>query len=154
MMSIPANSWTVAKLSVPRDNLAAAAAGSKIVFAGGVVYDAATSKYIPSTAVDIYDVNSGKWTTAQLSEGRTQLAATGSGELVIFAGGVNSSNAVSNTMDIYNVSTGAWTTAELGEARFDLGPRPREISCMVGGGGGTGKGTGYSKTVDVFTLSK
>ncbi len=78
--------WTVSKLSVPRDNLAAAAAGSKIVFAGGVVYNAATTKYAPSTAVDIYDVNSGQWTTAQLSEARTQLAAAGGGELIPIRG--------------------------------------------------------------------
>jgi hypothetical protein len=37
--------------------------------------------------VDLYDSSSGQWTTAQLSEARSLLAATSVGNVAIFAGG-------------------------------------------------------------------
>ncbi len=41
-----------------------------------------------SQVVDIYHSAMGIWTTAQLSVGRTQLAATSVGGMAIFAGGI------------------------------------------------------------------
>jgi kelch-like protein 20 len=145
--------WTKAKLSQARQYLSAAGAGSKILFGGGIVFDVPTQKYIPSSVVDIYDVNTGKWTTAQLSEPRTQLTAAGAGNFILFAGGVDGSDKISKTVDIYNTSTGVWTTAQLGAGRFDLAAASSGTTLLVGGGGGTGTGTGYSKAVDVFTLN-
>ncbi len=40
-----------------------------------------------SSAVDLYNIASGRWSTAQLSVGRDLLAATSVGNLAIFAGG-------------------------------------------------------------------
>ena len=45
---------------------------------GGSVY---------SNVVDLYDSVTGRWSTAQLSQARTQLAATSVGTVAIFAGG-------------------------------------------------------------------
>jgi hypothetical protein len=45
-------------------------------------------------------------TTATLSEGRAYLAATSSGELVLFAGGWNATEQASARVDILNVSSG------------------------------------------------
>lgn len=69
-------------LSVARANLAAAAAGTKIVFAGGEngsqVFD----------TVDIYDVSTKSWSSGPyLSVPRTALAGAATGSKIVFAGG-------------------------------------------------------------------
>lgn len=89
-------------LSVARALLGAAAAGTKIVFAGGlyVIYPTATklsahfSDTIGTTlaTVDIYDVTTGIWTSTgtgagSLSVARYYLAAAAAGTKVVFAGG-------------------------------------------------------------------
>jgi hypothetical protein len=43
---------------------------------------------VSSTVVDLYDSGTGRWSTAQLSQGRYQFSATSVGTLAIFAGGV------------------------------------------------------------------
>ena len=48
---------------------------------GGSVY---------SNVVDLYDSVTGRWSMAQLSQARTQLAATSVGTVAIFAGGRDS----------------------------------------------------------------
>ena len=40
-----------------------------------------------SNVVDLYDSGTGRWSTAQLSQARTNLAATSVGTVAIFAGG-------------------------------------------------------------------
>ncbi len=42
---------------------------------------------IPSNVVDLYDSGTGRWSTAQLSQARTNLAATSVGAVAFFAGG-------------------------------------------------------------------
>ena len=42
---------------------------------------------IPSNVVDLYDSGTGRWSTAQLSQARSQLSATSVGTVAIFAGG-------------------------------------------------------------------
>ncbi len=71
----------------------------------------------PSNAVDIFNVASGAWSTAALSEARESLAATSLPNVgvAIFAGG-----AISNVVDIFNVTSGAWSTAALSVARYWL----------------------------------
>jgi N-acetylneuraminic acid mutarotase len=51
-------------------------------------------------------------TTTTLSQVRSHLASTSSGELVFFGGGRNSTGS-SDRVDIYNVTSGSWTTATL-----------------------------------------
>lgn len=75
------------QLSVGRTRLAAAGAGTKVVFAGGYSADG-----VASDAVDIYDVATGKWSSTgtgagQLSVARRDLAAAAAGNLIVFAGG-------------------------------------------------------------------
>jgi hypothetical protein len=41
----------------------------------------------PSNVVDLYDSGTGRWSTAQLSQGRSNLAATSVGTVAMFAGG-------------------------------------------------------------------
>jgi hypothetical protein len=58
-------------------------------------------------------------TTVTMSQGRGNLAATSSGELVFFGGG-NNATGPSDRVDIYNVTSGRWTTATLSVPRYDL----------------------------------
>ena len=44
----------------------------------------------PSNVVDLYDRGTGRWSTAQLSQARTRLAATSVGTVAFFAGGYGS----------------------------------------------------------------
>jgi hypothetical protein len=59
-------------------------------------------------------------TTTTLSEARYRLAATSSGELVFFGGGVTTANTAIDRIDIYNVIGGIWTTATLSIPRYGL----------------------------------
>jgi hypothetical protein len=43
-----------------------------------------------SNVVDLYDIGTGRWSTAQLSQARWFLSATSVGTLAFFAGGSNS----------------------------------------------------------------
>ena len=72
------------KLSEARYNLAGAAAGNKIVFAGG---NSSNSGNQESKTVDIYDIRTNSWSTAQLSEARQGLVAASAGNKIFFAGG-------------------------------------------------------------------
>lgn len=127
--------------SIPaRAGLAAAGAGNKIVFAGG------SDPY--SGTANIYDINTGTWTTWQLSEPRVGLAAAAAGNKIVFAGGYNG-NSVSNAVDIYDVSTGKWTTARLTEARRNLAGAAAGNKILFGGGYSN---SGFSNTVDMYDV--
>jgi len=54
-------------------------------------------------------VNSQTWTTATLSEARSNLAATSVGDLALFGGGQDY-DGVSAVVDIFNSASGTWTT--------------------------------------------
>ena len=47
----------------------------------------ATAGGYRSNVVDLYDSGTGRWSTAQLSQARSQLSATSVGTVAIFAGG-------------------------------------------------------------------
>ena len=86
-------------LSVPRSSLAAAAAGSFAIFAGG------SSSSSPRTAaVDIYNAATGGWTQANLAAARAQLAAASVGDAALFIGGVGVSGSGSAVVDIFNAT--------------------------------------------------
>jgi hypothetical protein len=56
--------------------------------AGGCCLTGVTAgAYLNSSAVDLYNYTSGTWSTAQLSEARSNLAATSVRNVAIFAGG-------------------------------------------------------------------
>jgi len=89
--------WTTAALSQRRADLAAAAAGSKILFAGGWNGN-------PSNAVDICDASTGMWSTATVSQARSALAAASAGNQAFFAGGATvTGGGPSSVVDIYTL---------------------------------------------------
>lgn len=126
--------------------LAAASAGSKIVFAGG---SSSTASY--SKTVDIYDVSTNTWTTAQLSEGRAGLAGAGYRNKIYFGGGGSASSNASTTVDIYDVTTNTWTTSNLPQGRRFLAATSTNGKILFIGG--TDKLEQASSAVDVYDVA-
>jgi hypothetical protein len=104
--------WSRGTLSQGRDSLAATTVGSKVIFAGGHYCTFSGGDY-ESDVVDIYDTDTGLWSTARLSQARESLAATTVGNKALFAGGYPYTSIV----DIYDADTGLWSTANLSQPR-------------------------------------
>ena len=102
-------------LSQPRAGVVAALVGSKILFAGG--YNSPGT----STRVDIYDINTNSWSTAELSQARYGIGVTVLGTKVFFAGGIEGGwwDGIStySIVDIYDALTNTWSVANLSQAR-------------------------------------
>lgn len=137
----------IGTLSQPRIPYVAAA-GSKIVFAGGPYING--SWYYNSAAVDIYDINSKSWSTALLSKEREGIAAISCGSKIFFAGGGFWEWAFSN-IDIYDVSTDTWTRSDLSIPRSYLAAAT--VGNKVFFAGGFTDGWVASSSVDIYDLT-
>lgn len=114
---------TTATLSEARTGLAATTVDNKALFAGGCAgraYGLPPGSYCASDVVDIFDADTGLWSTATLSQGRFHLAATTVGSKALFAGGYHDAWNESNVVDIYDTDTGLWSTATLSEPKAEL----------------------------------
>ncbi len=102
-------------LSIPREDVCAATAGNKILFAGGATQTGPSP--IASSRVDIYDTTTHRWSTAELSMPRAGLIATSLGNKIYFVDGyINNSSRI----DIYDAAANTWSTAELNTGRAGL----------------------------------
>ena len=129
------------QLSQARYGLVSATAGNKILFAGGWFNNK------PSTRVDIFDMVTQTWSTAELSEGRVGSTTAVVGNKIFIAGGQKSSR-----VDIYDASTNSWSIMELSIARTSV------ASTTIGNkvffaGGTTGYDTSKSSRVDIYDAS-
>lgn len=81
-------SWSTNELSAPREGLTAAYACGKIVFAGGGRVDWSQRFIVAeSTRVDLFDVDSGEWTTQDMANKRfAPLTAAIDNEVIIASG--------------------------------------------------------------------
>jgi hypothetical protein len=139
-----------------------AAAGTKIVFAGGTNRrdDNCSGMWcntLPSSAIDIYDVNTHSWSTAQLSQARQGMGAVSCGNKLFFAGGANfelyfNNGIVYDNVDIYDVSTNSWTVAHLSQPRTNLTAAALGNKVLFAGGTTDGGWSG-SRSVDIYDLS-
>ena len=112
----------VGSLSIPRYDVAAGTAGNKIFFAGGFIVTP-TNQVQFLSRIDIYDVSTQSWTTAELSEPRGAIAVLTVGNKILFASGGNHWNqpyggfydydGESTRVDIYDVTTNTWSTTEM-----------------------------------------
>jgi kelch-like protein 20 len=119
------NLWSTTALSEARNGMSAIAAGNKVFFAGGYReyqgFDDLPFDF--STRVDIYDIATNTWSTAELKEARSGMTTATAGNKVLFAGGYHVTNSasaepvISNKVDVYDVSTNSWSTTSLDEAR-------------------------------------
>jgi hypothetical protein len=99
-------------LSQKRSDIAVASAGNKILFAGGSIsYDVFSSR------VDIFNIATSSWSTAELSQPRTRIATAVLNGNIYFAGGYAGTavTGFSSRIDIYNTETNTWSIANLGE---------------------------------------
>ena len=87
-VALAQGTWSAAQLSEARFGLAAASAGNFAVFAGGTMPLGTLFIPVMSDAVDLYNNETGVWSTAQLSVARASLAAASVRNFVIFAGGL------------------------------------------------------------------
>src|SRR6476620_95425 len=104
----------VGKLSQARSGMAVVAVGNKILFAGAWEANNRHS----SSRVDIYDVTSNSWSTAELSEDRSSIATVAAGNKAFFAGGMRSD--MYATVDIYDAVTNTWTVDSLSSPRYAI----------------------------------
>jgi hypothetical protein len=96
---VNSGTWSVAKLSVPRADMAAIAYGTKVLFAGGL------TSFGRSDRIDIYDVNSGQWSTANLASPRSHSSSAVLGDEIFFEGGLNTPDSRIDKVDFLNPST-------------------------------------------------
>jgi hypothetical protein len=145
----------VGTLSVPRTPVAAAA-GNKILFAGGVQpYESSASvNHQPSAAVDIYDVSTGGWSVARLSAARTGIAAVSCGAKVFFAGGTDGKQ-LFNTVDVYDVEKGSWIVMQLSSARSHVAAVAAGDKVLFAGGSANTSimYPDVSSTVDIYNIA-
>ena len=132
---------SIGQLSESRTAIAMMGAGSKVIFAGGWP----TNQTSPaSSRVDIYDIHTRVWTTAQLPEGRfsigtarhgTKIFLAGGGVLVANGGGGYEypSNSSSARVDIFDVATNTWTSSQLSSKRSPTGASAGNKVVFAGG---------------------
>jgi outer membrane lipoprotein-sorting protein len=124
----------IGTLGRPRGNMAVASAGNKIVFAGGF-QDGPVFGFQESGFVDIYDLSNQTWSTASLSNSRSNISAVANGNKIFFAGGgyIYADNYSSN-VDIYDVLTNTWTVTALSEPKTLVAAATFENKVMFAGG--------------------
>ncbi|HEY5772556.1 MAG TPA: PKD domain-containing protein [Chitinophagaceae bacterium] len=128
---IPAQLISIGTLPETRGGFSFAAAGNKIVFAGG---SANEQQGCATARVDIYDISTGIWTMAQLSKARESMGVAVLGNKIFFAGGIvprvgppygcyitNCGDTRRSEIDIYDASTNTWSTAQLSNVRIPTG---------------------------------
>lgn len=136
---------TIAKLSKARTDIAVAVNGNKVVFAGGWYFDFSYNRPA-SNAVDIYDVSTGAWTTAKLSQKRQSISVASVGSKIVFAGGLPNSG-TTDRVDIYDVLTNTWSVASLSSPRYGMTVN------VIGNKAYFASGMGASNKIDVYNAT-
>ncbi|MFI5132244.1 MAG: Kelch repeat-containing protein [Chitinophagales bacterium] len=141
----------VGSLSVGRSDLVAAAAGNKILFAAGYANGNGVDTIINdrSTRVDIYDISSNEWSTAELNMfGQSwDIAAASVGNKILFGGGRSPlSGSASSRIDIYDASTNTWSMAPLTRPRTGIAASALGSKVFFAGGS-------YTTAVDIYDES-
>jgi hypothetical protein len=131
-----------------------AAAGTKVVFAGGSASMLGGTAGSSPIGADIYDVNTGVVINSQLSKGRTFVSGAGAGNKILIAGGQSSDSLYVKTVDIYDVSTGQWAVSYLSAPRIKMTAAAAGNKILFAGGlGNTDHGFDVSDVVDIYDVS-
>lgn len=120
-------------LSKARYAIKAGAAGSKILFAGGMYGE---DCFIPggdygdsiasicisnSTRIDILDTSTHTWTIHELTRYYEHPTAVSSGSKIFFNSGLEiADRSVSDKVDVYDAANNSWSVIQLSEARMNL----------------------------------
>jgi hypothetical protein len=136
----------VGTLSEARVGMAVASSGNKILFAGGGYYSTYNNQI--TSRVDIYDIATNRWSTAELSIPRFDIAAVAAGGKIFFAGGDRTDGSLPvNNVDIYDVATNTWSTTALSRADNNL------TAAAIGNKVFFAGGSYHSTTLDIFDLT-
>lgn len=111
--------WTTAQLSQTRMDFSVVTSDNFLFVAGGAqqIEDLTAPLY---DVVDIYDDETGQWTTARLSLARSYISSYAYKTKVFFAGGHNGTSP-STDIDIFDTSTKTWSVAHLRSPRSFIG---------------------------------
>jgi hypothetical protein len=140
---------STATLSQNRSEPVSVSLKDLIFFAGGVMANGTASDRI-----DICNVTSGSWTTANLSIARYGIGAASSGNFAFFAGGLTGTlktQTTYNQVDIYNILNGSWSTATLSQPRGGLAAA--SVGNLVLFAGGATSITTVDATVDIYNVA-
>jgi hypothetical protein len=159
---IQATLTQIGTLSVPRIPTAGAV-GNKVVFAGGWSGINCTNGewFFSSTssAVDIYDMQTQSWSSAQLSTARAGIRSISCGNKIFFAGGEDGLSTVYDNVDIYDISTNTWVTQHLSVPRAYVATASIGNKVLFAGGyfytgaSSSGYPNGISNIVDIYDIS-
>jgi hypothetical protein len=134
----------IGTLSLPRLHIAVGSVGDKILFAGGG-HVWGSDVY---SRVDIYNITTNSWSTAELSLPRRDIATVTSGNKIFFAGGDGGDGAWPlDKVDVYDNSTNTWSLMNL--SRRDEGTAAAAVGDKVLFAGGFY----YSRMVDIYDVT-
>ena len=103
--------WESDNISLPgpRAGMRSAVVGDVLFFTGGGEMTVVNLNYAnATTTVDMYDQNTGMWTTSNMNLGKVNHTAIGYGNKVYVAGGntADSPPTIHNTIEVWDISTG------------------------------------------------
>jgi len=146
-------------LCEPRAYLASTSCSSKIFFAGGLTNGGSRSTV--SSAVDIYDVQTKRWTSnrSQLSGSRAYMSASCTNGYAVFAGGITLAGVFSlqtvSRVDMYHLPTNSWSSSStaLSQPRYLMASGSTPTKLLFAGGSTKGSLLSFyscTSVVDVF----
>ena len=113
------NVWSTSDVSLARCLMSATSVGNLVLFGGGFVRTGTSPSWVygVTTLVDIYDMSSNSWTTANLALARFSPVAVSAGNLALFLGGMWSPEPNGYTgafmVDIYDTVSHSWSSYNL-----------------------------------------
>ena len=129
--------WSTGQLFVPRTVPygSATSVGSLAFFAGGQLTGSFPFSW--SNVVDVYNAETGLWTTETMSIARGQLACAAVGNTVLFAGGATGATYVAtDAVEFYDVISGQWgPVAHLSQPKLGMAPTSVAGKALFAGGG-------------------
>lgn len=153
---VPAQLIPVATLSQARFSISVISAGNKIFFAGGAT-NGPNGNFVPTSRVDIWDLTSNTWTTAELCIGRYMIGCAVAGNKLFFAGGeVGDGTWPVDSVDIYDISTNSWSVMHLSVAGHEVAATSVGNKVLFAGGDeGLNANSNLlrAKTVDIYDLN-
>ena len=136
------------RLSQPRASVAVGHAAQKIVFAGGFLSLSSSSR------VDIYDLTSHTWGTAELSQARGNIAVAVVGNKIFFAGGQNGNgDQAYDNVDIHDALTNTWSVQYLSSRRGRIAAASVGNLAIFAGGGSYPPFVPSTNRVDIYDAS-
>jgi hypothetical protein len=151
------DTWLTAELSDTRwRDVSAIGLGNRVYVAGGGIGTDIYTNPVVSDAVDVYDADTGAWSTLRLSQARMGILPVVAGQQVLFAGGYTGFRGPArdvdwtDRVDIFDSATGAWSMAELTAGWRFLGFAVGDRAVFAGGFTGARSVVQPSRQADVY----